>query len=153
LELEFELAKNSTKGLVTVTTPKGIIKLTSTAVQFEGFAKSLGILGHAATTVNVISDIHSYKSGEISGTRFIYRTFGNTTSLFSSVIADAIIGAEIGEGGGPAGAALGIFIGVSFSLGEKAYDEIIAPAPDFIHNWIFDTIDRINSALGHYMPN
>jgi len=66
------------------------------------------------------------QAGQISESRFAYRT----TGLGMSIIGGAVIGAEMG---GPWGAAAGAFIGLGVTAGEIAYDGL---------NWLWNETER-----------
>jgi len=130
LEVAFEYAERApavhnllAKGLITIKTSKGIIKIFSTAGAYAKLTKAFGIAGTAGGLLDIAINVHKYSEGEISGQRLAYRVTGTSLAVATPIIYGAIMGSEAG----PVGTLLGILIGVSFSVTETFYDEVGKP--------------------------
>jgi hypothetical protein len=152
ITLTFELGANATRGLVTVSTKNGLIKISSTAAQYANLAKAFGAAANVATGFEMLNNITEYNNGEIGGGRLAYRLTGESSSLLSTILTDAIIGSEAG----PWGTVIGIAIGVATPLGEIFYDRVLVPAADktkdWLHEFIINPIAHFESSLENWHP-
>ncbi len=83
----FQLAANQTKGLVTITTKNGLIRISATAAQYASLAKVFATLGQSASAFEMLNNINAYNNHEIGAGRLAYRLTGETASLLSDMLA------------------------------------------------------------------